>query len=166
MRRGPNCWLVGGLTCVGLVIIGAIAIFAGFYSLFRGPLKGAIQSGAAAQMCKQHMLQIQQAVDRYHTHTGTYPDALTDLVPTYLPDRSVLHCSMDTNPDPSHVTYEYSKPTETTPGTAPLLTLHWNMSIKMMGTSQTVGETEIVTVNGEQEHSQTQNMVTTTTGGP
>jgi hypothetical protein len=173
VRRGPSCWLIGGLTCLGIVVLVIIAVIVMTVAFTHSPagkkftsgFGSAVREGTVAGMCRKNMQTIQGAIVRYHDHTGHYPSQLTDLLPDYLTDRAILHCSLDTNPDPDHVSYVYSKPTASTASNAPLLTLHWQMNMEMMGTSQTLDETEIVTLAGNPTHQQSQSTVTTAPAG-
>jgi peroxiredoxin len=50
---------------------------------------------AAAAACARQLQEIGRALARYQRDQHRLPDRLSDLVPRYLPDRSVLHCPAD-----------------------------------------------------------------------
>lgn len=163
-RRGPSCWLVGGLTCLGIVVLVIIAIIVGITSFthsatgkkFASSMGSVFRGASMLPECKENMLTIRGAIMRYHDHTGHYPDNLRQLVPTYITDSSILHCPLDSVSDPSHVTYIYTKPSGSTPASAPLLTLHWLFTMNMGPQSQTTDTELIVTVGGQVSQQQTQ----------
>jgi hypothetical protein len=77
--------------------------------------------------CVNHAKQIATACERYaRDHAGYYPAYLTDLVPKYVPDRSVLTCPL-LKYDES-VGYDYFRCKASDPGEKVLLISHgeWN----------------------------------------
>lgn len=173
IRRGPNCWLIGALTCLGIVVLVIIAIIVGIASFthtaagkkFASTFGSAMRGASMLPACEQNMLEIREAILRYHEHTGKYPDSLKDLVPTYVTDPSILHCPLDPNSDPSHVTYVYTKPNSSTSSAAPLLTLHWIMNMDVGPQTQTTDTAVTVTMGGEVTRSQSSTQSTNSNSG-
>lgn len=85
-RRGrTSCWVLGGLGCLGLLILA----FVGIYLLGRAiqqSFGGAIQqSEQMERVVIPRMKSIYQALQRYAAdHNGKYPPNLQALVPKYL----------------------------------------------------------------------------------
>jgi len=144
-KRPVSCWAVGGIGCVVIFVLGAILMFVAFYKFVQSPTGRDLMKGAndvakttvAGSACVEPMTQIQKAILRYHEHEGKYPDNLTQLTAKYLPPGITLHCGVDKSDDPSHVTYQYFKPTATTPASSVLLRYSWSVTITVYGQSQT-----------------------------
>lgn len=172
IRRGPSCWLVGSLTCLAVVVLVIIAIIAGFASFthtatgkkFVGTFGSAMRDASQLPICEQNMMAIREAILRYKGHTGRYPDSLKQLSPTYLSDPSILHCPLDPNKDPSHVSYAYTKPTATTADNAPLLTMHWVLSFDAGPQTQSTDTEIILTFGGQIEQQQTRTVTPASAG--
>ena len=172
VKRGPSCWLVGALTCLGIVILVVIAIVVGITSFthsaagkkFASTFGSAMHKSATdAPIAIRNMETIREAIMRYHDHTGSYPDNLQQLVPTYLPDSSVLHSALDSNSNPSHVSYTYTKPTSSSTDSSTLLALHWQMSMSFGDQTQTTNFTYVLPIKGPIRQEQSQMGATTTT---
>src|SRR4051794_40742398 len=52
----------------------------------------------AVAACERQLQEIGRALARCRQERGRLPDQLSDLVPRYLPDRSLLHCPADPTP--------------------------------------------------------------------
>jgi hypothetical protein len=165
-RRGPSCWLVGALTCLGIVILVVIAIVIGISSIAHSPagkkfvstFSSAVHTGSMVPECQAKMRTIREAIIRYHEHTGSYPNNLKQLVPTYLPDASTLHCQLDSSTDPSHVTFIYTKPTDSTSDSSTLLAFHMQMTMSFGEQTQVQDYTYSITKGGELQQNMSQSM--------
>lgn len=162
-KRGPSCWAVGGIGCLVIFILGAVLTFLAINRYvhsktgheFMEGFTSAMKTSAAGAECVAPMTEIRKAILRYHEHEGKYPDNLTQLASKYLPAGVTLHCGVDQNDDPSHVTYEYFKPTDKTPPSAILLRYSWPVSITIAGQTSTQTMTEQITLDGTVSETQT-----------
>ena len=121
-RTRSNCFVVGGITCLVLVVIIAGLTIWGIILASRNPqIKKAVSSAQLRAACQLHMSNpstgqdIYDALERYRTRYGQYPAKLADLYPTFLEDRSVLHCPADTRAK-DVVSYDYYPPAANAPG--------------------------------------------------
>jgi hypothetical protein len=63
----------------------------------------AYADAAAIETCKQHLRQLHHALLAYQHDHNRLPDALSDLVPRYVSQKSLLHCPDDHTPgEPGH----------------------------------------------------------------
>ena len=112
-RSGPNCLKSMGIGC--LVIIAVLLAI----SFIPGPQK-MLGAAALAAQCQLNLYNpdnnqnISEALDRYVTKNGSYPDKLEDLYPEFLTDKRVLHCPADPRPQ-NVVSYDYNKPSMDAP---------------------------------------------------
>jgi len=89
----------------------------------------ALQASEKVPEAGKKMVDIQGALSRYNLKNGHYPATLTELVPDYLPDPSELHTSLDTNPDPKHISFVYTKPGVGAKPSTVILSLTWSLTI-------------------------------------
>jgi hypothetical protein len=168
-QRGPSCWTVGGIGCLVVFVIAVVLVLGSISAVintkggrdFMKTMNSTMKTASDAAPCVSQMAAIQKAVLRYREHTGAYPPNLKALSPSYLPNGTSLHCAIDSNDDPGHVTYTYFKPTDTTPKSATLLQFSFNISTKMLNTTQTQTITYSISIDGKMGYSTTQ---TTTSG--
>lgn len=97
-------WAIWG--CGGLVLA-LLLLFLGFMLvLLKGPNgKALITETENVAICREHMVEVSGALDRYHKDKGKAPVRLEDLYPTYLADKANLHCPSD--PKDEEVSYIY-----------------------------------------------------------
>lgn len=121
-RTKSNCLAASGITCLVLLIISVL----GFIWIARMVTKNpaANQFYNEAKLIAQCQLNLQDpggaqdvydALERYSTRYGKYPAKLADLYPTFLEDKSVLHCPADPRPK-DVVSYDYTPPAPDAPG--------------------------------------------------
>lgn len=115
-RAKSNCFVVGGITCLVVVVIGVVLIILGVRWASQNPqIRKAVGSAQLRTECQLHLANpsgsqdIYDALERYKTRNGKYPAKLADLYPTFLEDKSVLHCPADTS-GKDVVSYEYYPP--------------------------------------------------------
>lgn len=79
-----SCWVLGGIGCLGLLVVFAILLFFGARQL--GSMFGDIvqQSMVIEQEVKPPFQVIANAIKQYHTDTGKFPPNLNALTPKYL----------------------------------------------------------------------------------
>lgn len=79
-----SCWVLGGIGCLGLLVVFAILLFFGARQL--GGIFGDIiqQSVVIEQEVKPQFQTIANAIKQYHTDTGKFPPSLNALTPKYL----------------------------------------------------------------------------------
>jgi hypothetical protein len=146
-KKQPSCWVFGILGCLGILIIGGIVIGIGVTSFMHSPqgkmFTSAVNGGASVPI---QMAKIREAIKAYKTKTGEYPATLEDLVPTYLPDRSVLHNPLDMGNAPDHISYEYTKPASDASSNTVILTFTWDPSamFKTAQSQTTQGQSKVV----------------------
>ncbi|BDI32996.1 hypothetical protein CCAX7_50470 [Capsulimonas corticalis] len=111
--NSSGCWKIGGIGCAVVLLLGVVGSV-WIFNTFKGVLQSTVGT-------TQNGLKIRRAVIDYHDKKGSYPAKLADLVPDYLPSPTILHDASDTNPDPSHISWTYHRPTEGAPPKTPLL---------------------------------------------
>ncbi|MGO8669964.1 MAG: hypothetical protein ACLQVD_01125 [Capsulimonadaceae bacterium] len=146
-----GCFKALGITCAVLLVlglIGGVLIFQAVKTQMSNPSSVFSQSmkiGMAAQsgpiICR--------AIAQYKAANGTYPPNLQALVPQYLPDKSVLHSSLDPNPDPSHISWTYTPPAAGAAATTPMLSLPYHITVSAGGKTQTVPGQILFDANGQ-----------------
>jgi hypothetical protein len=146
-NTGNGCLKAFGITCGVLILLFIIgSVFMGIMVKKQLSSKNsffgqATQIGLAGQDGKR----IQEAIVYYQQTNGRYPSSLNALVPRYLPDSTVLHSSLDPNTSPSHITWQYIRPTSGAMPNTPILVLPYNMTF--MG--QTVPGKIVIDLDGQ-----------------
>ena len=80
-----SCWLLGGIGCLGLLIVGVLAIVLGGRALFETVGKPVEQVLTKAQVVVPKQRAIYDALQRYAAdNNGKYPQSLKQLVPKYV----------------------------------------------------------------------------------
>jgi hypothetical protein len=106
--RRLGCWGIGLITCGSLFLI--FAVFFGVVAWFGRPyFRQVMRTGVEMGKCQQQLLAIHGALKRYETRHGEYPQRLAALSPTFIRQRSLLHCPADPSPGDT-ISYEYSRP--------------------------------------------------------
>ncbi len=111
-RRGrTSCWVLGGLGCLGLLILA----FVGIYLLGRAiqqSFGGVIQqSEQMERMVIPRMKSIYQALQRYAAdHNGKYPPNLQALAPRYLDQSYLQPIAVQGQKTPIKIIYKPPKP--------------------------------------------------------
>lgn len=142
---GSGCFKAAGITCgvlLILVIIGGFMVYNAVKKTISNPNSILGQSFKIGIDASNGVV-IQQAIVKYKNDNGKYPPNLTALTPKYL-DPSKLHAGNDPNPDPSHVSWTYTRPDASATAETPLLSLPITMEgkplkfvIKLDGSSTT-----------------------------
>jgi hypothetical protein len=163
--KAPSCWAIGGVGCLvlfililalgGVVLNNALRTKQGKQIITS--FKTVIKVSAKVPDCEQRMVTIRQALIRYDLKNARYPESLTDLVPDYLPDASTLHCALDTNPDPSHVSFSYSRPGPGAVSSSPIMTITFSFSLGSGRSKIITKEVMWITLGGELKQQQYQN---------
>ena len=155
-KKGPSCWLIGGLGCLVVFIIVAILFGIGAYKLATNPKVGgmfgkAMQYGINVSATEKSMMDIQQGMVKYKAKNGSYPKSLSDLAPDYLAAASDLHSPLDVNTDPTHVSYTYVKPAATAPPTTEFIDIKYTIDIGVQPSStyNPPTSTLAMTLNGQ-----------------
>jgi hypothetical protein len=125
-----SCWLFGGIGCLAVVLLALLALGIGVNKV--------MHTASGKQLmdvpdCAQKMSEIQAALVRYQLKNGRYPQTLNQLNPDYLPSNSVLHTPLDTNHDPSHVSFTYYQPAPNAPPSTKVLCLQWHYAAAYPG---------------------------------
>jgi type II secretory pathway pseudopilin PulG len=97
----------------------------------------ALSYGTGLGASEKQMASIIQALHQYRTDNGNYPKSLSGLVPKYLPVATVLHSPLDTNPDPTHVSYSYVKPFPSAPATTEVINITYSFDFGQAATPGT-----------------------------
>jgi hypothetical protein len=142
---GSGCLKAAGITCLVLVVlgvIGAIVAINAVKNAASNPHSIFGQVGAAISAAKGGA-EIQQAIVKYHTNNGKYPDKLGQLVPQYLP-LATLHSDTDADPNPAHVSWTYKKPSEGAPPKTPILSLPLKFEVPGQNGTNTEQSTPII----------------------
>lgn len=84
-----SCWVLGGVGCLGLLIVGIIGIWL-LANQFGKTFGGLVESlSVLRQEVAPPMKKIAEAIQRYQKDTGKYPPTLNALVPKYLSPQEV-----------------------------------------------------------------------------
>ncbi len=131
-RRGRvSCWVLGGLGCLGLILL----LFVGIYMLVRAMQKTFGEPAKQVQQMEMvvapRMNAIYQAIQRYTAdHNGKYPPNLQALVPKYLGKDALQPIAID---EKTQVKIIYKPPKPNDPGDTVILEhqppITWKMSI-------------------------------------
>ena len=115
VRKPRSCWLVGGITCLTLLIITIGLVYFLYVKFSKTPMfRNTFSSATQMAQCMPHLAEASGALTRYKQKKGAYPEKLVDLYPTFLDDKTNLHCPADTSPI-DNVSYTYKKPDMKTP---------------------------------------------------
>jgi hypothetical protein len=133
-KQPLSCWLIGGIGCLVICLLVAIALALAAYQVLNSKTGKQMMSGMGAIMqnaermpeAKQKMNDIHGALLRYDLKNGQYPLSLAELSPDYLANGNELHCTLDPNPDPTHISFTYFRPTPEVPSTSRVLTIKWS----------------------------------------
>jgi hypothetical protein len=85
LQGRASCWVLGGIGCLGLLIVGVLAIVLGGRALFETVGKPVEQVLTKAQVVVPKQRAIYDALQRYAAdNNGKYPQSLKQLVPKYV----------------------------------------------------------------------------------
>lgn len=116
-----SCWLVGGLGCLGLLVLGVVGIIL----FFRAILNSDFAKGIVAMEQSQRQMNIRigvihNALEAYKKdHKGNYPPDLKTLVPEYLPEDQIKPFELDLQ---TKLNWVYKKPKSDDPDSFIVLT--------------------------------------------
>jgi hypothetical protein len=153
--------VIGGVTCVVVFLAIAVTCSILVYSFMHSKtgqqaMKGINQAAGTAKYlpdADQKMREVYDAIERYKGHTGHYPTNLQQLEPDYLADPNALHSKIDADPDPSHVTFEYTVPTDSTPKDAAILQYKWVFKMTISGMTQVQTQIFKMSLDGQETKS-------------
>lgn len=145
-----GCWKAAGITCGVLLLLGIVAVVIGGLAVRRAVHNHSGMFGTFMNIGTTigNGVKIQRAIVQYHTTHGRYPDTLTDLVADGDIDGKILHSPLDPNSDPGHISWTYHRPTATSAPNAPLLTMHYTLTIPGANTQQTTGSDIVINLDG------------------
>lgn len=142
-------WKIFGIGCLVLFLaaaIGGIILVRNVKNAMTHPDKSSVLGvGVLAGQAGLQGAQLRQAIVAYHAQKGRYPKTLTDLVVDGSIDGKLLHNDLDDNPNPGHVSWRYEPPAEGAPGTTPILTEPYQITV---GGQKTPGQIAI-TLDGK-----------------
>ena len=108
LQGRASCWLLGGVGCLGLLIIGVLAIVLGGRALFETVSKPVEQVLTKAQVVVPKQRAIYDALQRYAAdNKGKYPQSLKQLVPKYVAEDPTQPIRLD---DSTEVRLVYKPP--------------------------------------------------------
>lgn len=86
-----SCWVLGGLGCLGLMVLAVGFVFLMMRGLQQSGVGQAIRTAAESeQRLKPRLAAIAQAIEEYaRENNGRYPPSLKALVPKYLPETAL-----------------------------------------------------------------------------
>jgi hypothetical protein len=155
-NSGSGCLKAVGITCGILVllgIIGAVMMAVFVKNQISNPNSIVGQSMKIGRATMQGM-QVYKAVNSYKAANGSYPPSLSALIPQYIPDSGTLHNDADANPSPTHVSWQYIKPTENSSPSDPMLVEPVKMTVTFGGQTQTVNQKVSISIDGKSVSSQ------------
>lgn len=119
-----NCLKTAGITCLVVLVI-MIAVGAWIiHTMSRNEtIRTAFSGARLVAECQTNLRDpapgahqdVSRAIDRYVRRHGKYPNSLDELYPTFLEDRTCLHCPADAS-DKDTISYEYTQPAMDAPG--------------------------------------------------
>jgi hypothetical protein len=139
-RQSPGIrWLAGCLGSLGLFLafVGALA-YTSIHAVLPSASSPTMIAAAKEAQSKKMASDVLYAINKYRTDYGQYPSSLMDLIPTFLPTQAALHLPVDTNPDPSHVSLEYSQPAPYAARDMPVIWYHEETSSLVSPTDLTI----------------------------
>ena len=108
LQGRASCWLLGGIGCLGLLIIGVLAIVLGGRALFKTVSKPVEQVLTKAQVVVPKQRAIYDALQRYSAeNNGKYPQSLKQLAPKYVAEDPTQPIRLD---DGTEVRLVYKPP--------------------------------------------------------
>ena len=108
LQGRASCWVLGGIGCLGLLIIGVLAIVLGGRALFETVGKPVEQVLTKAQVVVPKQRAIYDALQRYAAdNNGKYPQSLKQLVPKYVAEDPTQPIRLD---DGTEVRLVYKPP--------------------------------------------------------
>lgn len=113
MGGGGGCWKVGFVSCAvgcGLAIVLAIVLSIVFAPRLQQFFGQAMETARDVARAQQEMQVVYQAIEKYRTEQGRYPERLAQLVPKYLNDERQLRYSGN----PTGPMFGYRRPTAST----------------------------------------------------
>jgi len=145
-RGGPNCWLIGGAGCLVTIALLMVLFFVGVRQMMNTKegkqvmtgIQTAIKAIPAEKACESKLTEVHEAITRYRAKNGKYPPTIAALSPDYLPDPTTCHCSLDSNPAPTHPTFEYTPPTPASKPADKVLLFTWTQKIGIQNQTETV----------------------------
>lgn len=130
---GGGGWKIFGIGCLVLFLgaaIGGVILVRNVKDAMTHPSKNSVIGvGVLAGQAGGQGAQLQQAIVAYHAAKGRYPRTLTDLVVENAIDGKLLHNDLDNSANPGHISWRYTPPAEGAPGTTPILTEPYQMTI-------------------------------------
>jgi hypothetical protein len=163
-RSGAGCWVGGLVGCLLIIIIGVLVVFFSVRQAIKGSsgfmqgFQGAVKSTQDMVQCVQQMRIVDQALNRYNADHGSYPPNLSALVPSYIPTQSELHCGLDPNTNPNHVSFTYFRPPAGAPKSTTVLSISGSYTMTVAQQSQSIKTTETMALDGTTQQSQSQSM--------
>jgi len=110
--RGCGRFLKGCLIIGALVVVVIIALFLTLNIISVWVLrKPEVRN---MMICREHMVELGDALTRYRDVHGSYPEDLQDLKKEYLKNPEVLRCPLDKSPG-TQPSYTYHKPDANSP---------------------------------------------------
>ncbi len=139
-NNNAGCLKAFGITCGVLLLLAVIGGVVGVISVRNAMKNPHSLFGTAMSAGKAGMngSLIRQAIVRYHEKNGKYPQQLMDLVTDGETDGKIFHDDLDTNTDPAHVSWQYTPPNEGDPGSTPILTQDYTLSVGTTHQKQTI----------------------------
>lgn len=116
-----SCWLVGGLGCLGLLVLGIVAVYLFVRNIVNSDfMQGTIASAQNQRQMNIRITGIKNAIELYKKdHNGDYPPNLKALVPKYLPEDQTKPFELDLK---TKLEWVYKKPKPDDPGATLVLT--------------------------------------------
>ena len=85
LQGRASCWVLGGIGCLGLLIVGVVALFLGGRALVSTVGRPIEEVVTKAQVVVPKQRAIYDALQRYAAdNNGKYPQSLKQLVPKYM----------------------------------------------------------------------------------
>ncbi|GBC93176.1 hypothetical protein HRbin15_01664 [bacterium HR15] len=140
-RQGrTSCWVLGGLGCLGLLILAAVFIYLLGRTVQKTFGETIKQAAQIEQVVEPRLKAIYRAIQRYAAdHNGKYPPSLQVLVPKYLSKEMLQPVAID---EKTQVKIIYKPPKPTDPDDTIILEHQPPITMKMSMFGETV-ETHI-----------------------
>lgn len=108
LQGRASCWVLGGLGCLGVLVIVLVALFFGVRALFESVGKPVEQVLTNAQVVVPKQRAVFEALQRYAAeNNGKYPQSLKQLAPKYVAEDPTRPIAL---PDGTEVRLVYKPP--------------------------------------------------------
>ncbi|MCS7208485.1 MAG: hypothetical protein NZ874_02835 [Fimbriimonadales bacterium] len=144
-----SCWLIGGLGCLGVIVILGVVLFLGGRAFFEQVVKPAMQIAEKGTPVAERQKAVYNALRQYASaNNGKYPKSLKELTPKYLPADALAPIKLA---DGTQVQLVYKPPQPNAPANTVILEHKPALSgtMNILGTEVKINFTYEMQLNGD-----------------